>query len=65
MNNLKVNSAHIALMLARDCFGLRASFKELPERVMRPADQQYAKIAAAKQKRLARQQRNLKLQEGQ
>jgi len=65
MSGLTVNSRHIALMLARDCFGYNPPVRVGRERSSKSPDDQYAKIKAAKEKRLKRQLRNITLQEGQ
>lgn len=51
MNTLTVNSAHIAMLLAKDCFGYQTPVKVPRERSMQPPEVQQAKIKAAREKR--------------
>jgi hypothetical protein len=59
---MKVNSAHIAMLLAADCFGYRQSVKRGPERLMQSPEVQQAKLRAAREKRLRKQLK--RVQEG-
>lgn len=51
MSRLTVHSQHIAMMLAKDCFGYQPPVKASRGRNMLPPDVQQAKIKAAREKR--------------
>lgn len=57
-----VHARHIAMLLAKDCFGYRVAVKAPRERNMRPPEVQQAKIQAAREKRLRKQLK--RVQEG-
>lgn len=62
MSKITINSAHIAMQLAMDCFGLKPKYKGTRERCLQSPEIQHAKIQAARDKRLNRQLK--RVQEG-
>lgn len=62
MSNLKINSLHIAGMLACKCFGYQPAVRAPRERLMQSADAQQAKLQAARGKRQRKQLK--RVQEG-
>lgn len=51
MSRLTVNSSHIAMLLAIDCFGYQPPIKVPRERSMQSPEVQQAKLKATREKR--------------